>query len=72
MTDLELATRLSFFLWSSLPDAELMLLAKKDKLSDAEVLEQQTHRMLADPKTARFARHFTRQWLGMEELDFSN
>ena len=70
VTDLELATRLSFFLWSSLPDAELMLLAKKDKLSDAEVLEQQTHQMLADPKTARFARHFTRQWLGMEELDF--
>ena len=66
----ELASRLAFFLWSSLPDAELLTLARQGKLSDAKVLEQQTRRLLADPKAARFAKHFTRQWLGMDQLDF--
>ena len=70
MTNFELATRLSFFLWSSLPDAELMSLAAQGKLTDDNVLEQQTRRLLADSKATRFARHFTRQWLGMDELDF--
>ena len=70
VTDHELASRLAFFLWSSLPDAELMTLARQGKLSDAKVLEQQTRRLLADPKAARFARHYTRQWLGMDQLDF--
>lgn len=70
VTNLELASRLSFFLWSSLPDTELMRLAKQGKLSDAKVLEQQTRRLLADPKAARFARHYTRQWLGMDQLDY--
>ena len=70
VTDSELATRLSFFLWSSTPDTELMHLAKAGKLSDANVLEQQARRLLADPRAARFARHYTRQWLGMEQLDF--
>ena len=70
VTDLELATRLSFFLWSSTPDAELLRLAKTGKLSDAKVLEQQARRLLADPRAGRFARHYTRQWLGMEQLDF--
>jgi hypothetical protein len=66
----ELASRLSFFLWSSLPDAELMHLAKQGKLSDAKVLDQQAKRLLDDPKAARFARHYTRQWLGMDQLDY--
>ena len=66
----ELASRLSFFLWSSLPDAELMHLAKQGKLSDAKVLDQQAKRLLGDPKAARFARHYTRQWLGMDQLDY--
>ena len=70
MTNFELATRLSFFLWSSLPDAELMSLAAQGKLTDDNVLEQQTRRLLTDSKATRFARHFTRQWLGMDELDF--
>ena len=70
ITDLELASRLSFFLWSSLPDAELLALGGEGRLSDARVLEQQVHRMLTDPRIERFARHYTRQWLGMEELDF--
>ncbi|MBT5845463.1 MAG: DUF1592 domain-containing protein [Verrucomicrobiales bacterium] len=66
----ELASRLSFFLWSSLPDVELMHLAKQGKLSDAKVLDQQAKRLLDDPKSARFARHYTRQWLGMDQLDY--
>ncbi|SVC89675.1 uncharacterized protein METZ01_LOCUS342529, partial [marine metagenome] len=70
VTDLELAARLAFFLWSSLPDAELLASAKHGKLSDAKVLEQQAKRMLADPRAARFARHYTRQWLGMDQLEF--
>ena len=70
ISDFELASRLSFFLWSSQPDEELMGLAKKGKLSDPKVLEQQTRRLLNDPKSQRFARHFTRQWLGMDQLDF--
>ena len=70
ISDFELASRLSFFLWSSLPDAELMRLAKQGKLSDAKLLEQQAKRLLDDPKGQRFARHYTRQWLGMEQLDF--
>ena len=70
VADHELASRLAFFLWSSLPDAELMTLARQGKLSDTKVFEQQTRRLLADPKAARFARHFTRQWLGMDQLDF--
>ena len=70
VADHELASRLAFFLWSSLPDAELMTLARQGKLSDTKVFEQQTRRLLADPKAARFARHYTRQWLGMDQLDF--
>jgi len=70
LSDFELATRLSFFLWSSQPDAELMHLAKQGRLSDPKVLQEQANRLLSDPKAQRFARHFTRQWLGMDELDY--
>ena len=70
ISDFELASRLSFFLWSSQPDDELMGLAKEGKLSEPKVLEQQTRRLLNDPNSQRFARHFTRQWLGMDQLDF--
>ena len=70
LSDFELAARLSFFLWSSQPDEELMGFAKEGKLSDPKVLQEQTKRLLADPKAQRFARHFTRQWLGMDELDY--
>ena len=65
-----LASRLSFFLWSSIPDEQLLDLAAKGKLRDPVVLQAQTRRLLADPKADRFARYFTRQWLGMELLDF--
>ena len=50
ITDLELASRLSFFLWSSIPDDELITLASQGRLSNARVLEQQVRRMLTDPK----------------------
>ena len=66
----ELASRLSFFLWSSIPDEQLLNLAAKGKLLDPLVLQTQTRRLLADPKADRFALYFTRQWLGMELLDF--
>ena len=70
VSDHELASRLSFFLWSSLPDAKLLRLAKQGRLRKPKVLERQTRRMLADPKAKRLARHFTRQWLGLDLLDF--
>ncbi len=66
----ELATRLSMFIWSSIPDQELQNLAKKGKLSVPSVLARQTKRLLADPRSKRLAKHFTRQWLGMQLLDY--
>ena len=70
LNDYELATRLSMFLWSSTPDDALLEQAAKGKLSNPRVLTRQTERMLADPKSERFARHFVRQWLGMQLLDY--
>ena len=70
LSDFELASRLSFFLWSSVPDEELLNLASKGRLRDPIALQGQTRRLLADPKAERFVRHFTRQWLGLELLDY--
>lgn len=64
----ELASRLSFFLWSSMPDQELLNLARQDKLSDPVVLKTQVDRLLADPRAQRFAQHFVEQWLGLDGL----
>ena len=72
ITEFELATRLSMFLWCSTPDEELLELAASEKLRDSSVLISQTKRMLADSRAQRFSRHFVRQWLGMELLDFLN
>ena len=69
ITDFELASRLSFFLWSSTPDTELLSLAKAGKLRNPEILQSQTLRLLTDSKVKRFTHHFTRQWLGLELLD---
>ena len=69
ITDFELASRLSFFLWSSLPDDELLALAGSEDLRDPEVLEQQVLRMLADPKAAAFIDNFGGQWLYLRNLD---
>lgn len=66
----ELATRLSMFLWSSVPDEELLELAEKGKLNKPRTLKEQTERLLSDPRSHRFAKHFVRQWLGMDLLDY--
>jgi hypothetical protein len=68
LSDLELASRLSFFLWSSTPDDELLEIATKGRLSDPKVLEQQTRRMLADPRSQALIVNFGGQWLGLREL----
>jgi mono/diheme cytochrome c family protein len=69
LTSLELASRLSFFLWSSIPDAELLEVAASDRLKDPEVLERQVRRMLADPRSETLASNFAYQWLGLGELE---
>jgi len=66
----ELATRLSMFVWCSVPDDALLDLAARGELSKPEILVSQVERMLADPRSRRFAEHFVRQWLGMQLLDF--
>jgi mono/diheme cytochrome c family protein len=68
ISDHELATRLSFFLWCSLPDQELLSLAKQGRLSEAKTLAEQTKRLLADPRSQRFSKNFVEQWLGMDAL----
>ena len=70
VTDVELATRLSMFLWSSVPDQELLALAERGELKNPDVLTGQVERLLDDPRAYRFSRHFVRQWLGMQLLDF--
>jgi len=68
VTDYELASRLSYFLWSSMPDDELFQLAAEGKLNDDATLEAQVKRMLADKKAEAFPRLFAGQWLRFEEL----
>ena len=69
ITDLELASRLSFFLWSSIPDDELLDVAIRGKLSRPEELEKQTRRMLADRRSFNLATNFAGQWLRLRNLD---
>jgi len=68
ISDLALASRLSFFLWSSIPDDQLLDLAARNQLSNPMVLEKQVRRMLADPKSEALVRNFTGQWLGVRSL----
>jgi mono/diheme cytochrome c family protein len=68
VTDLELASRLSFFLWSSIPDDELINLASQGKLSSPRVLEQQVRRMLADPRSDSLVGNFAQQFLYLRNL----
>ena len=70
--DLELASRLSFFLWSSLPDEPLISLAAQGKLKQPAVLEQQVRRMLADPRSKTLIDNFAEQWLHLRNLKNSN
>jgi hypothetical protein len=66
--DLELATRLSFFLWSSIPDDELIQVAAAGRLHEPAMLEQQVRRLLADPRSAALVENFAGQWLHLREL----
>jgi cytochrome c551/c552 len=68
ISDLELASRLSYFLWSSGPDEELITLASQGKLKEAPMLEQQVRRMLADPKSDALSKNFATQWLHLQNL----
>lgn len=68
ISDLELASRLSFFLWSSIPDEELLQLANEKRLGEPAVLEQQVKRMLADPKSRALVTNFGQQYLYLRNL----
>jgi mono/diheme cytochrome c family protein len=68
VTDLELASRLSFFLWSSIPDEELLALAERGELGEPAVLQSQVRRMLADPRSDALTRNFAGQWLQLRNL----
>jgi len=69
INDIELASRLSFFLWSSIPDEELVSLAVNGRLSDPQILEQQVNRMLADEKSDALVENFAGQWLQLRNLN---
>jgi cytochrome c551/c552 len=69
VSDVELASRLSFFLWSSIPDDELLSLGEKNKLSDPGVLSTQVKRLLADRRSQAFVDNFAGQWLYLRNLD---
>lgn len=69
--DYAIASRLSYFLWSSMPDEELLSLATEGRLSDPGVRAQQVERLLADPRFDRFVENFTGQWLDLREIEFT-
>ncbi len=69
LNDHELAVRLSYFLWSTMPDAELFDAAREGRLQDLSELEQQVRRMLADPKSQALIENFAGQWLQLRNLD---
>jgi hypothetical protein len=68
LSDLDLASRLSYFLWSSIPDDELLKVASEGRLKKPEVLDQQVRRMLADPKSDAIVQNFAGQWLQIRNL----
>ena len=68
LTDVELASRLSFFLWSSMPDDELLAIAERGRLKDPSVLERQVRRLLADPRSKALVDNFAGQWLVLRNI----
>jgi Protein of unknown function (DUF1592)/Protein of unknown function (DUF1588)/Protein of unknown function (DUF1587)/Protein of unknown function (DUF1585)/Protein of unknown function (DUF1595) len=68
ISDVELASRLSFFLWSSIPDDELLSVAERGELGDVSVLEHQVWRMLADPRSHALVKNFAGQWLFLRNI----
>ncbi|HEV8408952.1 MAG TPA: DUF1592 domain-containing protein, partial [Gemmatimonadaceae bacterium] len=69
LNDFELATRLSFFLWGSIPDDELIRLASAKQLSQPKTMEREVKRMLADPRSEALSSRFAYQWLRLQDLD---
>ena len=68
VSDLELASRLSFFLWSSMPDDQLLNVAARGELKNPAVLEREVRRLLADPRSGALVQNFARQWLSLQKL----
>lgn len=71
INDFALASRLSYFLWRSLPDGELLQYAEQGQLKRPDVLHAQVERLLADPRSHRFVDSFTGQWLRLDDIDFT-
>jgi hypothetical protein len=71
LDDWNLASRLSYFLWDSMPDDPLLAVAARGRLRDPEVLRSQVDRMLDDPRSQRFIDHFLDEWLDLREIDFT-
>jgi mono/diheme cytochrome c family protein len=69
LDDFAIASRLSYFLWSTMPDDELLTLAEQKELSDTKTLRAQVERMLKNPKAAMFTENFVGQWLNLREID---
>ncbi|MEY3173788.1 MAG: hypothetical protein RLZZ436_1702, partial [Planctomycetota bacterium] len=68
LNQFEVASRLSYFLWSSMPDEDLLQLAENNRLLDPQILKEQIERMLKDPKAAALGRNFAAQWLNLRNL----
>lgn len=71
LDDFALASRLSYFLWSTMPDDELLTLAEQKKLGQPDTLRQQVERLLHSPKAKAFTENFVGQWLGLRDIDFT-
>ena len=71
LDDFALASRLSYFLWSTMPDEQLLAAAAKGRLSQPQTLHAQVERMLDDPRAAAFVSNFVGQWLGLRDIDFT-
>jgi mono/diheme cytochrome c family protein len=71
LDDFALASRLSYFLWSTMPDDELLSLAEQRKLGEPDTLRRQVERLLASPKAKAFTENFVGQWLGLRDIDFT-
>ena len=71
LDDFALASRLSYFLWSTMPDEELLALAEKKELAEPATLRAQVERMLKSPKANAFTENFVGQWLGLRDIDFT-
>lgn len=67
-----IASRLSYFLWSSPPDQDLLTAAEKGQLTDPAILRQHTERLLNSPRSDTFVRNFTDSWLGLKDIDFTS